>query len=84
MTGLVIAVIIISALCVLVSMKKSGHFVKSFLLTAVEGTVALFAVNALGVVTGVSLPLNVLTLGSGVIFGTPGIIMNLLSQIILA
>ncbi len=84
MTGLVIGVAAVSALVVFVAMKKSGHFLKAFILTGIQGCCALLAVNALGVLMGVSLPINVLTVGTGVIFGTPGVIMSLLTQIILA
>ena len=68
----------------LVSMKKSGHFIKSVFLTAVQGFTALLAVNASGLMTGVTLSLNWLTLGSSAVFGTAGVIANLLIKIILA
>lgn len=84
MTGLIVFAGIICILISLVTMKKSGHFVKSFLFTAIQGIAALLAVNAGGTITGVALPLNALTLGSGIVFGTPGIIMNLIAEIILA
>ena len=43
----------------------------------------MLAVNAAGTMTGVTLPLNAITLGSSAVFGTPGVIMNLIAQIIL-
>lgn len=73
----------VCALAVLASMKKSGHFIKSLFLSAVEGMAALFAVNAAGAFTGVALSVNRLTLLSGVIFGVPGIAAHLIAQIIL-
>lgn len=68
----------------LVSMKKSGHFIKSVFLTVVQGLAALLAVNASGLMTGVTLPMNWLTLGTSAVFGTAGVIANLLIKIILA
>ena len=67
-----------------VSMKKSGHFVKSVFLTVVQGLAALLAVNASGMMTGVTLSLNALTVGTSAVFGTAGVVMNLLVKIILA
>lgn len=84
MTGIVVGALIVSALISFVIMKKSGHFTKSLLFTAVQGLSALLAVNAAGIITGVTLSVNALTLGSGIVFGTPGIIMNLIAEIILA
>ncbi|MBQ8227919.1 MAG: pro-sigmaK processing inhibitor BofA family protein [Clostridia bacterium] len=75
---------VVCAFISLLAMKKSKHFVKSLFLTAIQGLTALMAVNASGILTGVNLSLNALTIGSGVVFGTPGIVMNLLIKIILA
>ncbi len=84
MIGLVGFVLAVCGIISLVYMKKSGHFIKAFIFTAIHGLTALFAVNALGVITGVTLSVNGLTIGSGIIFGTPGIILNLIAEIILA
>lgn len=84
MTALVAFAGAVCALISLWTMKKSKHFIKSFFLTALQGGAALMAVNASGIITGVTLSLNALTIGSGVIFGTPGVVMNLLIKIILA
>ena len=73
----------VAALTVFVSMKKSGHFLKSFFVSTAQGIASLFAVNALCGLTGVSLSVNALTLGSAAVFGTPGVIMNLIAQIIM-
>lgn len=80
---LIIGALVVCALTVLIYMKKSGRFIKSLLVSAVQGFAALLAVNAAGTMTGVTLPLNALTLGSSAVFGTPGVIMNLIAQIIL-
>ena len=79
----IIVALAFCALTVLIYMKKSGRFIKSLFVSAVQGFAALLAVNAAGTMTGVTLPLNVLTLGSSAVFGTPGVIMNLIAQIIL-
>ncbi len=84
MIALIIVAGVVCALISLSSMKKSEHFIKSLFVTAVQGVTALLAVNASGILTGVTLSVNALTMGSGIIFGTPGIIMNLLVQIFLA
>lgn len=80
---LIIGALVFCALTVLIYMKKSGRFIKSLLVSAVQGFAALLAVNAAGTMTGVTLPLNAITLGSSAVFGTPGVIMNLIAQIIL-
>ena len=80
---LIIGALVVCALTVLIYMKKSGRFIKSLFVSAVQGFAALLAVNAAGTMTGVTLPLNALTLGSSAVFGTPGVIMNLIAQIIL-
>ena len=80
---LIIGALVVCALTVLIYMKKSGRFIKSLLVSAVQGFAALLAVNAAGTMTGVTLPLNAMTLGSSAVFGTPGVIMNLIAQIIL-
>ena len=81
MTAIICIAAVLCALTVLVSMKKSGHFIKSLFLSVIEGTAALFAVNAVGTFTGVTLPVNWLTLTSGAVFGMPGIAAHLIIQI---
>ena len=80
---LIIGALVVCALTVLIYMKKSGRFIKSLIVSAVQGFAALLAVNAAGMMTGVTRPLNAITLGSSAVFGTPGVIMNLIAQIIL-
>lgn len=79
----IIVALAFCALTVLIYMKKSGKFIKSLFLSSIQGFAALLAVNAAGTMTGVLLPLNALTLSSSAVFGTPGVIMNLIAQIIL-
>jgi hypothetical protein len=75
---------VICGIISLVSMKKSGHFIKSVFLSVVQGLAALLAVNASGLMTGVTLSINALTVSTSAVFGTAGVIMNLLFKIILA
>lgn len=82
MTAVICVFAVICTASVLVSMKKSGHFVKSLFLSAVEGAAALFAVNAAGTFTGVMLSVNWLTLISGTVFGVAGIAAHLIIQVV--
>ena len=74
---------ILCAIIVLAAMKRSGRFFAALFLSATEGIAALFAVNAAGAFTGVTLCVNRLTLASGVIFGVPGIAAHLIAQTIM-
>ena len=62
------------AAVMLITAYKSGHFFKSILLSALSGTGALFAVNLLSDITGVSIPINYITLTGSGFFGIPGVI----------
>lgn len=53
---------------------KSGHFIKSLLLSLISGIGALFAVNILTPLTGVGICLNYISLAVSSIFGIPGVI----------
>ena len=66
---------IVAAVTILISMAKSGHFFKSLFLTIIQGIVALFAVNVIGMLTGVVIPLNWYTIGTSAFLGIPGVIM---------
>lgn len=79
---LVITIISCAALTVLITMLKTGHFVKAVFLTCLQGVAALFAVNAAGLLTGVTLSVNWYTIGAGAVFGTPGVISVLLLDVI--
>ena len=59
---------------VLLTLIKSGHFVKYLILSAISGIGALFAVNLLTSITGVSITLNYITLAVSGIFGISGVI----------
>ena len=67
------------AVIVLLTLIKSGHFIRYLLLSAISGIGALFAVNLLTSVTGVSIALNYITLAVSGIFGISGVIALLLA-----
>ena len=62
------------AVIVLLTLIKSGHFIRYLLLSTISGIGALFAVNLLTSVTGVSIALNYITLAVSGIFGISGVI----------
>lgn len=72
---------VISAIIILISMLCTHHFVKSLFLSAFQGITALFAVNFIGEMISVHIPLNWFSLSFGVIGGLPGIIYLLLNDI---
>lgn len=53
---------------------KTGHFIKSILLSGVSGIGALFAVNILTPITGVGIAVSYISLALSGIFGIPGVI----------
>ena len=65
---------ILSSLIVALSLIKSGHFIRYLILSAISGIGALFAVNLLTTLTGVSIALNYITLAVSAIFGISGVI----------
>lgn len=86
-TGLSIAVYAALACAVVLvaaAMIRSRRGGRSLLLTALQGIAALFAVNLVGMVSGVTVALNWYTLATGVVLGTPGIIGILLLDFLFA
>ena len=69
---------IIGAVIVSITLIKSGRPIRYLLLSAISGIGALFAVNLLSSVTGVSIALNYITLGVSSLFGISGVIGLLL------
>ena len=67
-----------AALAVLAACVRSGHALRSLFGTAVQGVVSLFAVNAVGTLTGVTIAVNPVTLAASGLFGIPGTISLLL------
>ncbi len=73
LTVLIITVAV-GILAVAVTLIKSGHFIKYLILSAISGIGALFAVNLLTSLTGVSIALNYITLCISAVFGISGVI----------
>lgn len=65
---------VISTVCVLWWMIKSEKGATSFVLSALQGIAALFAVNLTGMITGVTVAVNWYTLGAFTILGLPGVV----------
>ena len=72
-TPLIIA-LTFSSLIIVLTLIKSGHFIRYLFLSALSGIGALFAVNLLTYLTGVSIALNYITLGISALFGISGVI----------
>lgn len=81
---LIISFFSITVISVLIAMIKSKKFFRSLLSSALQGIFSLFAVNALGAVTGISIAVNAYTLSACTIFGTPAVISALLLDTIFA
>ena len=71
------------ALAILMSMLRSRRLIRNLLLSAVSGVAALYAVNALGLLLGLRLAVNGLTLGVSAVAGPPGVIAMLLADALL-
>lgn len=77
-----IAAAVVCTVCVLWWMIKSEKGATSFALSAFQGIAALFAVNLVGMVTGVTVAVNWYTLGAFTILGLPGVVGALLLNFI--
>lgn len=77
------AILIIGLAAVLIAMKKSGHFFQSLFTTAFQGVASLLAVNVIGLVSGVTLAINMYTIGFACFFGIPACISMTLLKLIL-
>ena len=71
------------ALAVLVSMLRSRKLIRYLLLSVLSGVAALYAVNAVGLLTGTRLAVNWLTLGVSAVAGPPGVVALLLADTLL-
>ena len=82
LTYLFLVILAVETLILLAVMIKGKKFFRCFFSSAFQGVAAMFAVNALGTVTGLHIAVNWYTLGFGMIFGTPGVIAMTLAKII--
>ena len=78
----VIASIALACLIIVVSAFRTKRFFSCVILSALQGIAAMFAVNALGMVTGLHLSLNSYTIAASVIGGTPAIIGMIVTEIL--
>lgn len=72
-------IMLLIPLCVMI---KKGRFFKSLFVSAFQGCASLLAVKALGLLTGVALPLNGFTTAAAVILGIPSCIAMLVLDLI--
>ena len=70
-------------LAILASMIRARKLVRYLLLSVASGVAALYAVNAVGLLTHMRLAVNWLTLGISAAAGPPGVIALLLADIVL-
>ncbi len=79
-----IAAAAVCAVCVLWWMIKSEKGGISFVLSAFQGLAAMFAVNLVGLVTGVTIAVNWYSMAAFAILGLPGVIGALMMNFIMA
>lgn len=72
-----------AGLITLNTQRRSGHAVKGFILTLMQGAAALLAVKAIGGLIGIYININIFSLAVSGIFGTAGVILLLLINAIL-
>lgn len=77
LTVILCAAAVISTLAVIAAAVKGGHGLKTLALSAAQGIVALFAVNVLGTLTGVTVGVNAVSVFISCIGGISGVIMLL-------
>lgn len=80
---ILVGLLICSGIIILFVMLKSKRFFRSLLLSAVQGICALFAVNLLSAVTGVSVAVNPVTAAVSTLGGTPAVILLLFGKLML-
>jgi len=83
MNGGFVAAAVICVAAVLGWMIKNEKGGRSVMLSAVSGIAALFAVNTVGLLSGVTLAVNWYTLGISGIMGIPGVVSMLAMNVIL-
>ncbi len=77
--------VLYAALCVGVLLCvsiKNRCLIKGLLAGAAQGVAALYAVRLLGFAIGVAMPVNLYTLGTGLVLGSPGVALILAAQTI--
>ena len=79
---IIIFVLAVCLIIVLTAMIKSGNAVKSLIISALQGLISLTAVNLIGLLTNVSIPLNWYTISFASLFGLPSVISMLMMKLI--
>ena len=79
---LVYAVLALAALAVLIAFVRSGRFLGAAVGSVVQGVASLFAVNVAGMLTGVTVAVNPVTLTAVSLLGVPGTIGLLLLDVL--
>ena len=82
MKYLFLCVLIVEIIILLFVLIKGKKIFRCFFSSALQGIAAMFAVNVLGMVTGLHIAVNWYTIGFSVIFGTPGVIALTVAQFI--
>ena len=75
-------VLIVCLLVILISFIKSRHFFSSLFLSALQGIIALFAVNFTGGFIALHLNVNLFSLFVSAFGGLPGVIFLVVSDIV--
>lgn len=78
----VVASLALACLIIVISAFKTKRLFSCFILSTLQGIAAIFAVNALGLVTGLHLSLNGYTIAASVIGGTPAVIGMIVTEIL--
>lgn len=79
---IIISVLAITALIILFFAIKSRKFIRTLLLNAFLGIIAIIVINLTKKFSGVYIPVNYWTLGIGGALGLPGVVGILLSNFI--
>ena len=82
MKALFLTVIIAGFFVLLFSYIKSKHFFRCVFSTAIQGIAAVFAVNVVGMLTGLHLAVNWYTLCFSMAYGTPGVVALIMAEFI--
>lgn len=74
----------LAILFILIALFRSGRFLRCLLFSVVTGNAALLIISYLGAFTGVTLSLNLFTVGTASILGIPGVLGMLVIRLLLS
>ncbi len=72
----------LAALFIVIALIRSGHFLRCLLFSVVTGNVTLLVISYLGAFTGVTLGINLFTVGTASLLGIPGVLAMLLIRLL--